>query len=224
MKFCKNCKVNVSSHHQRCPLCQGLLQMEETDENMPSHLPSFTSFKEDNTNKMIAYIRLLIMAAGIISVILNVRRPKAGFWSLVIIVTLASFWWWLSIAVKIKRSIIKKFSQMVFLGGSVSVFLDIMFGWKKWSLNYVVPILITASICIIMVVEKAMKISGTERVFYNFLLVVTGLSFILLIWLDVITFNVPSYVLLFVCIISICHSLLFERHELINELQKRFHI
>ena len=223
MKFCKSCNVSVSSYHQRCPLCQGIL-VEEDMEKQPSHLPSCTSFKESRDNKMIAYIRLLILAAGVFSVILNIRRPKAGFWSLVIIVTLASFWWWLSIAVKIKRSIIKKFSQMVFLGGSVSVFLDIMFGWKKWSLNYVVPILITASICIIMIVAKAMRISKTERVFYNFLLVVTGLLFTLLILFDVITFNIPSYVLLFVCIISICHSLLFERHELVNELQKRFHI
>ncbi len=223
MKFCKSCEADVSSYHQRCPLCQGILS-EKNDDEKPSYLPSYTSFKESSDNKMITYIRLLILVIGIFSVALNIRRPKAGFWSLVIIVTLASLNWWLSIAVKIRRSIIKKFSQMMFLGGSVAVFLDIMFGWKKWSLNYVVPILITVSICIIMVVERAMKISKTERVFYNFLLVVTGLLFTLLILFDIITINVPSYVLLFVCIVSLCHSLLFERHELANELQKRFHI
>ena len=225
MKFCNNCGVRVSDLHEVCPLCQGSLsECDGTDKVSVPHLPAYTSFTEESTSKILLSVKSLILSVGMLSVLLNIKRPKAGFWSVVIIVALAALWWWLSIAIQIKRSIIKKFYQLVFIAGSVAVFMDVMFGWKKWSLNYVVPILITASIIIIMIVDKAMKISATERIFYTFLLVMTGLLFALLILADIITFNIPTYILLFVCILSICHSLLFERRELINELQKRFHI
>ena len=79
MKYCEKCKVSVPNPKQRCPLCQGMLTggdgtETETFPNIPTIYRQYS-----------LYFRLMILgsvAAGVISVMINMLLPDSGWWSL----------------------------------------------------------------------------------------------------------------------------------------------
>ncbi len=138
MKYCEKCKVSVPNPKQRCPLCQGMLTggdgtETETFPNIPTIYRQYS-----------LYFRLMILgsvAAGVISVMINMLLPDSGWWSLFVVGGLVCMWIPLWTAVRKRSNISKNILYQVVVLSLLLCGWDGFTGWHRWSVNFAIPAL-----------------------------------------------------------------------------------
>ena len=135
MKTCEKCKISVPDPKRRCPLCQGMLSGGDgTETDTFPQIP--TIYRQYSL-----YFRLLILvsvAAGLISVMVNLLLPQTGWWSLIVVLGILCMWIPLWTAIRKKAIYQKTLSGRLFAVGS-DCGLGRIYGWHRWSVNFVIP-------------------------------------------------------------------------------------
>ena len=221
MKYCEKCKVSVPNPKQRCPLCQGMLTggdgtETETFPNIPTIYRQYS-----------LYFRLMILgsvAAGVISVMINMLLPDSGWWSLFVVGGLVCMWIPLWTAVRKRSNISKNILYQVVVLSLLLCGWDGFTGWHRWSVNFAIPALCISAMLGITIVSKVMHLKAEDYIIYlliniifglvPFIFAVTGLASIK--WLCL-----ASMVVSVVGLTSVFH---FTEANVWQELKKRFHL
>lgn len=220
MKKCNYCKVNILDDTCSCPLCNGVLE-----EISPSSNSYPNVYKK--TRKTSIIFRILLFA-GIVSVIvslmLNYYMNFSYKPSLVITV---SFVYALYIVYLFNRE--GAGYRRRILGGVIGgvlliTFIDYLFDFKKWSVDYVLPSAILAiELCflILMIVNK--------RNWQSYIIVLGGTFLVSLVPLylcriDVIDNPIMSQIACAICLIVLLGVLILGGPRVGQELRRRFYI
>ncbi len=220
MKQCEKCNVAVSDPKKSCPLCGA--DLTDGDKTERETFPSIPlRYKRHSL-----YFRLLILgtvAAGIISVMINLLLPQSGWWSLIVLLGILCFWLLLGTAIQKTNNIAKNILWQSALTSLLLILWDLFSGWHRWSVDYAIPAIYIAAMLGIAVVSQAMRLRGEDYIIY--LLVDTLLGLIPLIFFLSGLADVG-----WLCVISVIISLLtltslflFSDINLFQELKKRFH-
>lgn len=223
MRTCEKCQVDVYGSNPACPLCQ-------------AELPGILSFEEDifpvpvvNAQKAREKRFLAAFAAGsagvgVVCVALNVMVSASHWWSLFVLGGIATFWiiWFLTESKKktISRSIVWEIVVIALL----AVLWDFITGFKGWSVDYVVPILLAFGVTAMPILAGIRVITSDSSVFYRFILGVLGLTPVILLLTQTATVYIPSVICAALSALSLIHILAFETKMLAPELKRRLHI
>ncbi len=228
---CNSCNVEVSSDLSNCPLCGKHVMADgqkpvANNKSYPIYTPKYV-----DTTKWYNVIRVLFWIAGIICIIINLIFKTKPFWCLYVIAALIMVFHVFIEPIKVTvSSYIKNLTIMSILVSLFLIFIDaynhfsfdISFGW---SLGYVAPFIMTASVLastIICFCSKKHEVELMKNVSF-----VAGFSIIYFLVKVILFKNIaswPSLVFMCVSLTFVILIELFKRHKLIKELSKEFHI
>ncbi len=219
MKFCSKCKVNVRGERLTCPLCQNTLT--GTDE--PDIYPDIPTIYRQYT-KFIKILAMGTISGGVISVMLNIMIPQNGFWSFFVICGIICFWIMLAFAVRKRNNIPKNISYQVLFLALFSLIWDKITGWNAWSVDFAVPIIFIVGIAALTIIPRLMKMPVSDYVTSLVADVLFGFTPLLFLLLGIVRIVYMSYICITLSILTFISLLLFQRNNILDEAQKRFHL
>lgn len=222
MQYCDYCKVKIRGNHPVCPLCGGIVEQKESDQDdeVFPHIP--TIYQEFNV-----FIRILLLISICVIVIgfaVNIIVTPDSRWSILVAAGILCMWISLFFIIRKKNNIPKTIIWQVALISILSVIWDSSMGWIGWSIDYVIPSACVGAMIVMPIAAKILKLGVRDLIFYLLVDGVFGfipLIFILFGWLNVLF---PSVICVATSAISLSALILFEGNSIKAELDKRMHI
>ncbi|GHT78676.1 hypothetical protein FACS1894130_05680 [Spirochaetia bacterium] len=231
MLYCHKCKVTVLGTPRRCPLCQGDLKGGAADEE--NVFPVIPPLPASLKRRLLTFIAFGTIAVAVISVALNFALPFGNstnadsgpvFWSFFVIAGLASLWlsflvinnqWW---------NIPKIIFLQLFVISILVLLWDFFTGFRRWSLDFVIPILFSCSMIALAVFANVRKLKVQDYIMFLGIISVISIFSLLLIIFHVVTIIYPAMICFTLSIISLAFLWLFEGKSLGEELRRRMHL
>jgi hypothetical protein len=231
MLYCHKCKVKVLGGPSRCPLCQGDLSGDaEPEQNIFPVIPPLPASLK---RRLLTFIAFGTIAVAAISVAINIALPFGNsadansgpvWWSLFVIAGLTSLWlsflvinnqWW---------NIPKIIFLQLFVISILVLLWDFFTGFRKWSLDFVIPILFSCSMIALAVFANVRKLKVQDYIMFLGSISVISIFSLLLIIFHVVTIIYPAMICFTLSIISLAFLWLFEGKSLGEELRRRMHL
>lgn len=111
--------------------------------------------------------------------------------------------------------------------GAVSVVCllwDLAIGWRGWSVDFVLPGATLVILIAMVVITLVQKLKPQEYMIYYVLNAGYGLLPLILVWLGVVRYRLPSVICSTVCLIFLAAQCIFKRKDFFREMQKKFHV
>jgi len=221
MKYCKHCKVYIRGKHDRCILCENILEKEVKIENEDVY-PEIPPFYESHL--AIKIMIFITIVALVVSVGINIIFKSDINWLILFMLGVVSIWVGLIIIVQKRYHIPKKILWQVIIISIFAIFWDYATGWIGWSLDYVIPIACVSAMIIMYVTAKIMKLSVRDYITYVLLDGIFGIIPVVFIIFDLVNILYPSIISIGFSIISISAIFIFQGKEIKSEMNKRMHI
>ena len=220
MKFCDRCSVKVTGDSKRCPLCQGKL-IGESEQQEAFPIINSIYHKKGQFLKSVTFCLVMIT---VISAALNVCFFNDNLWSIGVLGAVSCVWIWLVVALRRRRNILKKIMDQVIVICLFSILFDFIFGWYKWSLNYVVPGVFICAMLTTTILTKVLKVSPEDYLVYTSILIIFGVIPATLIFTNLISNPILSIICLVVSVLSAAKIIIFDWSLLRAELNRRLHL
>ena len=171
MQYCSKCKIFIQGKKSCCPLCQGKV-IEKSTENLPiEKIDVFPPLKNRVVSWM-SFVRLItfLMAAceivfAMISVITHFHYAWMMFTMLAVFVT----WTDILIARYVHSNLLKLISVETIIACLILLFIDLVTGFRGWSVCWVIPIVLPVLTFATVLIAKIQRFKLTEYVMYLFL-------------------------------------------------------
>lgn len=220
MRYCKNCKINITGDNQICPLCKNEL---ETGIGSPNVFPIIPSIYEEQNIvfKILIFISIL---GGSTCLIINYIMDNYLDWSLLVLGGILFFW------LNLISSINKKnnpnaitFNQLLIFSACFVIY-DYLTGFSHWSITYALPFLCIGAMIEMFIVSSIVKYPIQNYIIYLFGTSVIGIMQIIFILFRVISVTWPSVICFILSIITVNTILLFGNRKWKKEIKRKFHI
>lgn len=153
MSKCKNCNIEVLDKTEYCPLCHSVLLQTEQMENM------YPDLRNTLRRKML-FVRIYLFCAILVELVLfmiNYRFPAKIWWCAIVGLVLIWIYMTLRYAILGSSDHRIKVVTVTVLGVLVMVGIDVISGYRGWSVEYVIPtmiILLDALILVCMIYNR----------------------------------------------------------------------
>lgn len=219
MSKCLKCKVDIESSCKICPLCNTPILVENTCDIFPK-----IEYNYKNHDLLYNVIKVCSVIAILISLFINWTVSKKISWSLFVILGIICFWLTLLTALKGRKHFMKMLFTEIILIIILSCIWDLWTGFKMWSINYCLPFLCSIYTVAILIMRLFRKKLAREFIFYATINSMIGLVPGILLILDKVTVYWPSYISVIISIIILAFLFVFNKRQVKNELERRFHI
>lgn len=220
MLHCEKCKIQLTGLHSRCPLCHGdLTGMPET---VGTELPPVAPPAHPH-RILIRLIALATVAAAAVCLAVNMS-VGGDWWSAFVVAGIGSLWLTFGIVVKKRGNLPKSILWQVFVISLLALAWDLWTGFHGWSVDYVLPVLLTCALIAMSVTAKIMRLHVQDYILYLVLDGLCGLIPLALILLQALRVVYPSAVCVAASAIFLSALLLFEGPALRDELARRLHL
>lgn len=138
MSKCKNCNIEVLDHTEYCPLCHSVLLQTEQMENMYPDL-------RITLRRRMLLVRIYLFCAILAELVLfliNLRVSSKIWWCAIVGLVLIWIYMILRYAVLGNSDYRMKVMTVAVLGVGVTIGIDIICGYRGWSVEYVLPAMI----------------------------------------------------------------------------------
>ncbi len=214
-----------------CPLCYSILK--ETDDK--SNFQPYPDFEKpqkkklNNATKVMAFISIILILLCVYINYLTYEAANKSKWSIVVVISLIYLWTLIRNTIISKSNISKKLFNQVLTLSILLIAIDMLAKTKinyMWSISYVVPILISISIITNVTVAASSKKRYQQYVnsLSNSLLLTVIPVILTIVFKNYISTNIPSFVCLFIGIITLISMFLFGNKTTKSEMNKKFHI
>ena len=217
--YCEKCKVTVRGAHARCPLCQRKLKGDVGEGIFPETMPE--------TKTIRAFLRFSSFASVVvlaICVAINFAFPDYGWWSVFVLAGMASLWIVLGVTIKKKDTILKTMVWQVAIISILAVVWDLITGFRGWSVEFVIPILLTATMVAMALYAQITRLRQEDYLIYLVIDSSWGLLCVFFIVFNVAVIVIPSIVCVCASVISLAALNIFEGRALRAELRRRLHL
>lgn len=220
---CAKCKVAVHGSQTHCPLCHGPLVGAPCpgEDIFPVPAPDVRENKKKN---VMAQLAVGSASAVILCVAINFMVSFGHWWALFVLGGVASFWVCWFLTAKNRTTMPRGMVGQIVGISALAVLWDVCTGFRGWSVDYVVPILIAFGVLALSVLSCAGVILGDGIVFYHFLMGLMGIVPVILLLTKTATLLIPSVICAAVCALSLVQTLGFEMPRLLPELKRRLHV
>ncbi len=218
MLYCKNCKVNITGNHNKCPLCQSDIIGE------PGKTNTFPIIREEKhlINLILKITALITIAVSAISVLINLGFR--GSWSLYVIAGFITGWIVIWITVKMHGNITKNSIWLTVIISILSIIWDMSTGYRGWSIDYVLPIICCFAMIEMFIIAKIMKLRIEDYIVYLIIDILFGIVPLVFLLMNIVKIVYPSLICVAGSIISLAILILFEGKALKAEIVRRIHL
>ncbi len=190
MQYCPKCRVNIHGMKKACPLCQKKLELKEPDQGS---FPVFPERKISSVTVM-KILTFILAAFWILTWMLEFMIPGAS--PVIRICQISAFFTWLDIFVinYYKYNILKTITLEAYVVIVTVLITDILTGWHRWSITWVVPSMLFALMIATLIVSKAAGLHADEFIAYLILNSAAALIQLIFIRLSMNWFPYPAVI------------------------------
>ena len=228
-RHCNRCNVDVVDEAIECPLCHGVLDLDDEDkvENISDMVSRSATYPDVTVSLKIMklVIRIVIFAsviAGITVLLVNYLTFNGVYWSLIVIAGLVYGNLTLLYSFRDRKSI-QRIIQVQMLAAIVLLqILDYLLGSKGWSFSYALPILFVG-VDVGMVVLMIVGIDGWQT--YIMTEIVTFILSIVIFVMRLCGLVKGSFFMIIAIAVTgiiLLGTVLFGQKMVENELKRRF--
>ena len=228
-RHCNRCNVDVVDEAIECPLCHGVLELDDEDkvENISDMVSKSSTYPDVTVSLKIMklVIRIVIFAsviAGITVLLVNYLTFNGVYWSLIVIAGLVYGNLTLLYSFRDRKSI-QRIVQVQMLAAIVLLqILDYLLGSKGWSFSYALPILFVG-VDVGMVVLMIVGIDGWQT--YIMTEIVTFILSIVIFVMRLCGLVKGSFFMIIAIAVTgiiLLGTVLFGQKMVENELKRRF--
>ena len=168
-------------------------------------------------------LTFFFFAITIVSIFINYSTNQRYWWSVVVGAVFLYALWIIGLAARDIGYLHRIFSGTI--GGILLVVLiDVIFGFLKWSVNFVLPgtmLLIDLVLIILMIVNKR---NWQSYMLCQILMIVFGILGLILIYTGVVSHPLVTEIAFLTALIAFLGSLILGGHTARVEMRRRFHI
>lgn len=223
MDYCENCKASIKGDWEICPLCQTSMKQENSEDKKTgtSFLNDPLLFNRDQAKQTFFRVSLLLILLYFIA---QIFYPFKFFGLEYILFGLFITWTLGIIFVRKRRNLAKVITYYLLLISFATIYFDYLFGWRGWSITFVVPIISMSALLAIFIAMQVINLKVQDYVLYLQLAALFGLIPLLFLIMNWVGHPLPSLLSVILSIIMFIGVLIRYRKLLIRELQKRMHI
>lgn len=223
MDYCENCKASIKGDWEICPLCQTSMKQENSEDKKTgtSFLNDPLLFNRDQAKQTFFRVSLLLIQLYFIA---QIFYPFKFFGLEYILFGLFITWTLGIIFVRKRRNLAKVITYYLLLISLATIYFDYLFGWRGWSITFVVPIISMSALLAIFIAMQVINLKVQDYVLYLQLAALFGLIPLLFLIMNWVGHPLPSLLSVILSIIMFIGVLIRYRKLLIRELQKRMHI
>jgi hypothetical protein len=218
---CENCKVQVNSLSDNCPLCGKYISPNsEREQNAYPHLNR--SAEEVKHSEKVKIILFLTIVFTIFMFTINLLTPHRFIWSMI---PISAVWLiWLVFGIPIIK---KKITPLMIFQDNIiiSIFLiiiDVTLKQNGWAMSYVVPFILSGSAFVITLMVMYIKMTWKE--FYLFQMTIVAICFIPIVTRLFFRYEFgPSIVSAIYGLVTILAMAMFGDKKFKYETKKRLH-
>ena len=153
MSRCKQCNVEILDETERCPLCHSVLEKTVEVENMYPNVRTMTR-RLALLSRIYLFVAILVEA---LLIYLNVLSDSEMFWSAIPGLAMLYGYLVLRYAILGKSGYKGKIIVLTLIAILMVVAIDLVVGYRGWSVNYALPsaiLLVDAGILILMCINR----------------------------------------------------------------------
>ena len=220
MKRCKRCDVYVKDDTQLCPLCNSVLEGSEQGVNtypeLAYELHRFIFLKR------IFYFVLLVI--GTLSVIVNYFTFSGMYWSVIVLVGIAYCVFTVSYTVMHRTNLGGKVIAQAVGILILTFIIDMVTGYKGWSLRYAIPALLALANIALLVLMTLQR----DR-WQGYFMCMIAVFILSLVSVAIAAFGLIDNMFLAVMVcavigLTVAGVIIFGGRRARYELKRRFHI
>lgn len=220
MSYCKNCGIEIVDDASVCPLCGFALERAHDNENM---YPDIT--KIDKKISLAARIFLTVaIIVTFFSAVANYFLTPDVLWCLVVAGGLVLTFMILKILVEYEYGYQLKTFTMVFAAYLYLLLIDAVFGFQRWSLNYVFPAMILAIDVVVLVLMIVNFRNWQSYLTWLIFMIALAIVAVVLSYFGIITRPILSGIALTVTVFFFLGTVIIGGGRAKAELQRRFHV
>lgn len=219
MSKCLKCNVNIASSTNICPLCNNPIKVENVNDVFP-----IIEYNYKNHKFLYNLLKFLSIVAIFVCIFSNFIVSRTLSWSLFVVAGIISFWLTLITAIKGRKHFIRMLFAEMILIILISFMWDYFTGFNKWSINYCLPFICSIYTIAILIMRLFRKRLAKEFIFYATINSLIGLVPGILIIFNKVDFLWPSFISVIISLVILAFLLVFNKKQMKNELERRFHI
>lgn len=217
---CESCKIDVLGENKRCPLCHAQLKGAKIRDGafpqpppVPRHMRFYLS--------LAAFFTITFAA---VCIAINISATPGRFWSLFVIAGLCSLWVAFANAYYRRGNIPKLILWQVTIIVIIAVLWDLFTGFRRWSIDFVLPIICTAAMVTMFVIAQVRKLDARDYIIYLFMVIAVGFVSLILLAVGALTVALPSVICFTASIIFLAALFLFQGRTMLSEIRRRMHL
>lgn len=219
MQRCLKCKVDIASDTNICPLCKTPIEKGATDDVFPR-----LEYNYKHHSLLLNILKVCSLVAVVLCLFINFTISRSISWAWFVIAGVFSFWLTLVTALRGRKHFMKMLFAEMLLIIVVSILWDYFTGFNFWSINYCLPFLCSIYTIAIMIMRIFRQNLAKDFIFYATINSMIGLVPGILLILNKVTVLWPSYISVIISIIVLVFLTVFNKKQVKNELERRFHI
>ena len=219
MQYCPKCRINIRGNKSCCPLCQGELTGDPTEDVFPAlgqRKISQASFLKITTFCFAA----VEIAFAAMYFLLKLRM----LWIPLTMAGLMALWLDLVLGIYYRNHVIKNMTVQVYLAMAACLLADYFTGFHGWSVQWVLPCCFVGLVVATIAVGKGLRYRLDEYILFLAADMVFSTAQLIFVLLGSNTFVWPAVIsLIFVWILAAA-ALIFRFRILKNAVRKSFHM
>ncbi len=219
MNKCPKCDIVLKTNNNICPLCHNKIELKEKDSIYPEIKTTYRHYN------LLIKISLLITLCGIIfSLLINYWVSNEISWSIFVVLGILSFWLTFSTGINRKHGFMRILFAEILSIMILSIIWDLLTGFHKWSLMFVLPLLCIAYTITFLIIRIFTRHTRKEYILYTYLNSLIGLIPLYFILENKLSILWPSYISVSTSIFALIFLFIFNHHTLETEIERRLHI
>ena len=219
MRKCLKCNVSIASNTNVCPLCNTSVDKGEYEDVFPR-----IEYNYKNHSLLFNILKVCSLLAIFICLFVNFVVSRSITWSWFVIAGIISFWITLVTVLKGRKHFMKMLFVEIIIIIIISILWDYFTGFHLWSINYCLPFLCTIYTISILLMRLFRQKIVKDFIFYATVNSMIGLVPGILLLFDKVTVLWPSYISVIISVVILVFLLVFNKRQVTNELERRFHI
>lgn len=223
MNKCLKCQIKVADDAIMCPLCHSVLEKNIDETTMGNDYPDEVK-KTRRISKALRWIMAFSIVIEAVLVFINYETYTTTWWSL--ICGLGFVYAYISARMIFSNSsnhVMKIWLQSIGIG-IVTVILDHLLGYKGWSVNFALPVIVLSVQVLIVILILVRVQSWTNYILLQLFLLLVSIGLIGLEAINIVTWPILSQIALLVSIAVIVCSVLIGGKRAETEIKRKFHM
>ncbi len=222
MSLCKHCGIEIKDDAEVCPLCGVALEHPHDGTDM---YPDVVKITKKISVAVRIYVTAAIMA-GLLCIVANYYdyETTGRLWCLIVAGGLVWVYLLLKVVVEFEYGYNVKTFTMVFTGFLYLLLVDAVFGFPRWSLNYVYPAMILVIDGVALVLMFVNFRNWQSYIPWQIFMFTLALVGVILSRFHVITRPRMSWITLGITGFFFVATVIIGGGRAITELKRRFHL